>query len=99
MNANQRKTKTPCLVYSIHGRLFLLQAHAPCVLDRETHLFVCSSFLLLGDLLARQSLLGDTLLPSLSCSLGLRTLGVHLVLEDSLTSLLGLGLVDLWQIC
>jgi hypothetical protein len=37
----------------------------------------------------------DTLLSSLACSLGLRTLGVHLLLENSLTLLLGLGLVDL----
>jgi hypothetical protein len=34
-------------------------------------------------------------LPSFTGSLGLRTLGVHLFLEDSLTLLLGLGLVDL----
>jgi len=40
-------------------------------------------------------LLLDTLHSSLSCSLGLRTLGVHLVLEYLLTRLLGLGLVDM----
>ena len=57
--------------------------------------------LLLGLLLlvvtASQSvaLLLDTLLSSLTSSLGLRTLGVHLLLEDTLARLLGLGLVNL----
>ena len=36
-----------------------------------------------------------SLLLSLTGSLGLRTLGIHLLLQDSLTRLLGLGLVDL----
>ena len=36
-----------------------------------------------------------TLLSSLAGRLGLRTLGIHLLLENSLTLLLGLGLVDL----
>ena len=39
----------------------------------------------------------DSLLSSLSGSLGLCTLDVHLLLEDSLTLLLGLGLVNLYQ--
>lgn len=34
---------------------------------------------------------------ALAGGLGLCTLGVHLLAEDSLTSLLGLGLVDLFQ--
>jgi hypothetical protein len=37
----------------------------------------------------------NSLLSPLSGSLGLCTLGVHLFLEDSLTLLFGLGLVDL----
>jgi hypothetical protein len=41
------------------------------------------------------ALLLNTLLSSLTGSLGLRTLGVHLLLENSLTLLLGLSLVDL----
>jgi hypothetical protein len=36
-----------------------------------------------------------TLLSPLACSLGLRTLGIHLFFEDTLTLLLSLGLVDL----
>jgi hypothetical protein len=41
-------------------------------------------------------LLGNhSLLLSLTGSLGLRTLGIHLLLQDSLTRLLSLGLVDL----
>lgn len=40
----------------------------------------------------------DTLLPPLAGSLGLGTLGVHLLLEDPLTLLLGLGLVDLQKV-
>jgi hypothetical protein len=43
-----------------------------------------------------QSLLCDTLLSPLTGSLGLSTLGVHLFLENLLTLLLGLGLVDLF---
>lgn len=41
------------------------------------------------------ALLLDTLLPPLASRLGLRTLGVHLLLDDPLAGLLGLGLVDL----
>ena len=44
-----------------------------------------------------ESLLGDTLLSPLAGGLGLRTLGIHLLLEDPLASLLGLGLVNLWS--
>lgn len=57
--------------------------------------------LLLGFLLTSQSIsLGeDTLLSSLTGSLGLGTLSVHLLLEDTLTLLLGLGLVDLFSAC
>ena len=57
--------------------------------------------LLLGFLLTSQSIsLGeDTLLSSLTGSLGLGTLSVHLLLEDTLTLLLGLGLVDLFSKC
>lgn len=57
--------------------------------------------LLLGFLLTSQSIsLGeDTLLSSLTGSLGLGTLSVHLLLEDTLTLLLGLGLVDLFSEC
>jgi hypothetical protein len=43
------------------------------------------------------ALLGDSLLSALAGSLGLGTLGVHLLLEDTLTGLLGLGLVDLFR--
>jgi len=53
--------------------------------------------LLLAALLACQALLGDTLLPPLSRSLGLRTLGIHLFLEDPLTLLLGLGLMNVFD--
>ena len=63
------------------------------------HIAGLSSYLLLGLLLVVSSksvpLLLDTFLSSLAGSLCLRTLGVHLVLECSLTRLLGLGLVDL----
>ena len=52
------------------------------------------SFFLISEL---SSFLGnDSLLLSLTGSLGLRTLGIHLLLDDSLTRLLGLGLVDLF---
>jgi len=37
----------------------------------------------------------DSLLSPLTSSLGLRTLGVHLILQDPLTLLLSLGLVDM----
>lgn len=56
------------------------------------------NLLLLGRLvLASKSVsLGvDTLLSPLAGSLGLRTLGVHLLLEGTLALCLGLGLVDL----
>jgi hypothetical protein len=58
------------------------------------------NLLLLGGLLlflAGKSvpLLLHTLLSPLAGSLGLRTLGVHLVLEGLLAGSLGLGLVDL----
>ena len=43
----------------------------------------------------RSTLLLHTLLSPLARSLGLRTLGVHLLLESPVASLLGLGLVDL----
>jgi hypothetical protein len=49
-------------------------------------LFVTELRLLLGN---------HSLLLSLTGSLGLRTLGIHLLLQDSLTRLLGLGSVDL----
>ena len=49
-------------------------------------LFVTELRLLLGN---------HSLLLSLTGSLGLRTLGIHLLLEDSLTRLLGLSSVDL----
>jgi len=42
-----------------------------------------------------QPLLGDTLLSPLAGGLGLCTLGVHLLLDDSLASGLSLSLVDL----
>ena len=54
-----------------------------------------SSRLLLVATNQRLPLLLDTLLPPLARSLGLRTLGVHLLLESPVASLLGLGLVDL----
>lgn len=37
----------------------------------------------------------NTLLSPLTCCLGLVALGLHLLLQDTLTLLLGLGLVDL----
>ena len=43
----------------------------------------------------RLALCGDALLPPLAGGLGLRALGVHLLLDAPLTGLLGLGLVDL----
>lgn len=48
--------------------------------------FLTELFLLLGY---------HPLLLSLTGSLGLRTLGIHLLFQDSLTGLLGLGSVDL----
>ena len=46
----------------------------------------------------REPLLLHTLLSPLPRGLGLRTLGVHLFLDNPLTLLLGLSLVDLLQI-
>lgn len=43
------------------------------------------------------TLLLHALLPPLAGGLGLRTLGVHLLLQDPLAGLLGLGLVDLGE--
>jgi len=43
------------------------------------------------------TLLLDTLLPPLAGRLGLRTLGVHLLLDDPLAGLLSLGLVDVFN--
>jgi hypothetical protein len=58
----------------------------------ETLLFL----LLLGEVSEKLvALLLDPLLSPLAGSLGLGTLGIHLLLEDALTGLLGLGLVDL----
>lgn len=37
----------------------------------------------------------EALLSPLACSLGLGTLGIHLLLDNVLASLLGLGLVNL----
>ena len=54
---------------------------------------LCLLLLVLGS--ESGSLLLDTLLSALAGGLGLGTLGVHLLLELGLTSLLGLGLVDL----
>ena len=45
------------------------------------------------------SLRRHSLLLPLAGSLGLRTLGIHLLLEQSLTLLLGLGTVDLREPC
>ena len=56
---------------------------------------LCLGLLFLLLALQRLSLGLHTLLSPLAGSLGLSTLGVHLVLEDLLTRLLGLGLVDL----
>ena len=57
------------------------------------HHLLCLGLLFIAELCL---LLGNhSLLLSLTGSLGLRTLGVHLLLQDSLTSLLGLGSVDL----
>ena len=58
---------------------------------RRRHL--CLGLLLLGG--ESVSLLLDTLVAALAGGLGLGTLGVHLLLELGLTSLLGLSLVDL----
>ena len=61
-----------------------------------------TSLLLLGlflSLTSQSVSLGlDAFLSSLTGSLGLRTFGIHFFLEDSLTLLLGLGLVDLSRI-
>jgi hypothetical protein len=59
----------------------------------QTLNLLCLSLFLLAEL---SSLLGNnSLLLSLTGGLGLRTLGIHLLLKDSLTCLLGLGSVDL----
>jgi len=56
------------------------------------------SFLLLGEVSHKSvALLLEPVLSPLAGSLGLGALGVHLLLEDTLTGLLGLGLVDLYQ--
>ncbi len=58
---------------------------------------ILSHLLRLGLILSELcTLLGNnSLLLSLTGSLGLRTLGIHLLLQDSLASLLSLGSVDL----
>ena len=62
----------------------------------------CSSHLLFGLLLISASKsvsLGlDSLLSPLPGSLGLRTLGIHLLLQDPLTLLLSLGFVNLLDV-
>jgi len=98
------------LINPICGRLELTarrQACRPLILGTVKCLFLgleirhCATLLLLlagrnlrvvGHLVP---LLLDTLLSPLARRLRLRTLGVHLLLEDTLTRLLGLGLVDL----
>jgi hypothetical protein len=61
--------------------------------------FFLDLFLLCDSLVANEGvpLLLDSLLPPLPGGLGLRTLGIHLLLEDTFTGLLGLSLVDLHQ--
>jgi len=60
-----------------------------------------SNLLFLGLLFTSQrvSLGLDSLLSPLTGGLGLRTLGVHFFLEDSLTLLLSFGLVDMFNQC
>ena len=69
----------PCQIHSICNTK---RPHLLCL----GLLFVTELRLLLGN---------NSLLLSLTGSLGLRTLGIHLLLQDSLTRLLGLGSVDL----
>jgi len=96
LECQSEEIECPHRVHSLQGRLFP-QAHLSFSLGLKPHLFVGLGLLFRSDLLACQSLLLDTLLPPLPRSLGLRTLGVHLVLEDSLTGLLCLGLVDVFN--
>lgn len=68
------------------------QIHSICNITKGPHL-LCLGLLFVTEL---RLLLGNhSLLFSLTGSLGLRTLGIHLLLQDSLTRLLSLGLVDL----
>ena len=70
------------------------QARATLLTLVNVNAHLCLSlFLLLTS--QRLSLGLNALLSPLTGSLGLRTLGVHLVLDLSLTRLLGFGLVDL----
>jgi len=76
-------------------------AHQSRLVSQVTvHLqFFYRLLLLFGLLLTSKSVsLGlDSLLSSLTGSLGLRTLGVHFFLEDSLTLFLGLGFVNMFD--
>jgi hypothetical protein len=62
-------------------------------ITQQMHHLLRLSLLCLTEL--SSSLGNDSLLLSLTGSLGLRTLGIHLLLQNSLTRLLGLGSVDL----
>lgn len=67
----------------------------PLPLRKPTPLVHAVSHLCLVSALQSSALLLHALLPPLAGGLGLRALGVHLLLEDPLAGLLGLGLVDL----
>ena len=69
----------------------LLARYTPYATTTNAHLLCLS--LLLSKL--SSSLGNNSLLLSLTGSLGLRTLGIHFLLQDSLTRLLSLGSVDL----
>jgi hypothetical protein len=68
------------------------QIHSICNITKGPRL-LCLGLLFVTEL---RLLLGNhSLLLSFTGSLGLRTLGIHLLLQDSLTRLLSLGLVNL----
>ena len=62
---------------------------------RSTQNLLLLRLLLLHLASQRIPLCLNTLLSPLACCLGLVALGLHLLLQDTLTLLLGLGLVDL----
>ena len=70
-------------------------AALPLLVDHIYHLHFAFLHLLLVLALQLLSLGLNTFLSPLASSLGLRTLGVHLLLEQTLTLLLSLGLVNL----
>jgi hypothetical protein len=70
-----------------------LPMHSMLSLSQKAHVLLLGLFLIPK---LRSLLSNNSLQLSLTGSLGLSTLGIHLLLKNSLTRLLGLGSVDLF---